>query len=160
MEVERGALFRRERKRVELARRLQPSPRHLADAFAAENRFAGSHEKMFAGSTRKMPKDNIHRLQDTFLDHLLRRRTPVTIFLANGVRLQGVVAGYDAFCVLLERDGEQQIVYKHSITTTVPAYPVDLREDSDAPAPAAPPVTKIGKPTLIVERKGQRRPLR
>src|ERR1700741_2667429 len=111
-----------------------------------------------------MPKDNIHRLQDTLLEHLLRRRPPVTIFLANGVRLQGVVAGFDAFCVLLERDGEQQIVYKHSITTTVPAYPVDLRDDSDAPAPApAPPphpVEKIAKPALIVERKGARRPLR
>ena len=110
-----------------------------------------------------MPKDNIHRLQDTFLEHLLRRRTPVTIFLANGVRLQGVVAGFDAFCVLLERDGEQQIVYKHSITTTVPAYPVDLRDDSDSPAPPAsapPPVEKVSRPTLIVERKGTRRPLR
>jgi host factor-I protein len=107
-----------------------------------------------------MPKDNIHRLQDTFLDHLLRRRTPVTIFLANGVRLQGVVAGFDAFCVLLERDGEQQIVYKHSITTTVPAYPVDLREEgSDGAPPPAPPVAKIAKPALIVERKGGRRRL-
>lgn len=108
-----------------------------------------------------MAKDNIHRLQDTFLEHLLRRRTPVTIFLTNGVRLQGVVAGFDAFCVLLERDGEQQIVYKHSITTTVPAYPVDLRDDSDTPAPPpAPPVERAAKPTLIVERKGARRPLR
>ena len=105
-----------------------------------------------------MAKDNIHRLQDTFLDHLLRRRTPVTIFLANGVRLQGVVAGFDAFCVLLERDGEQQIVYKHSITTTVPAYPVDLREDGDGSQPP-PPVEKVARPALIVERKG-RRPLR
>jgi len=110
-----------------------------------------------------MAKDNIHRLQDTFLEHLLRRRTPVTIFLANGVRLQGVVAGFDAFCVLLERDGEQQIVYKHSITTTVPAYPVDLRDDSDTPSPppsAPPPAEKVSRPTLIVERKGTRRPLR
>lgn len=108
-----------------------------------------------------MAKDNIHRLQDTFLEHLLRRRTPVTIFLANGVRLQGVIAGFDAFCVLLERDGEQQVVYKHSITTTVPAYPVDLRDDSGTPAPAAPPpVEKVAKPALIVERKGTRRPLR
>ena len=102
-----------------------------------------------------MAKDNIHRLQDTFLDHLLRRRTPVTIFLANGVRLQGVVAGFDAFCVLLERDGEQQIVYKHSITTTVPAYPVDLREDGDAPAPP-PPVEKVARPAL--DRRTQRTP--
>ena len=84
-----------------------------------------------------MPKDNIHRLQDTFLEHLMRRRTPVTVFLANGVRLQGVVAGFDAFCVLLERDGEQQIVYKHSITTTVPVYPVDLRDDGDFAGAAA-----------------------
>jgi len=105
-----------------------------------------------------MAKDNIHRLQDTFLDHLQRRRTPVTVFLSNGVRLQGVVAGYDAFCVLLERDGEQQIVYKHSITTTVPVYPVDLREDGDSPA-APPPAPKVARPALIVERKG-RRPLR
>jgi len=106
-----------------------------------------------------MAKDNIHRLQDTFLDHLLRRRTPVTIFLANGVRLQGVVAGFDTFCVLLERDGEQQIVYKHSITTTVPAYPVDLREDGDtAPSPPAEKVER-SRPAVIVERKG-RRPLR
>ncbi len=107
-----------------------------------------------------MAKDNIHRLQDTFLDHLLRRKIPVTIFLTNGVRLQGVVAGFDAFCVLLEREGEQQIVYKQSITTTVPAYPVDLREDPDSPAPPPPErVVERPKPALIVERKG-RRPLR
>src|SRR5262245_21991428 len=107
-----------------------------------------------------MAKDNIHRLQDTFLEHLLRRRTPVTVFLNNGVRLQGVVAGFDAFCLLLERDGEQQIVYKHSITTTVPAYPVDLREDPDSPPPA-PPVSRVerGRPAVIVERKGGRRRL-
>jgi host factor-I protein len=106
-----------------------------------------------------MTKDNIHRLQDTFLDHLQRRRTPVTVFLSNGVRLQGVVAGFDAFCVLLERDGEQQIVYKHSITTTVPAYPVDLRDDSDMPSAPPPPASKMTRAPVIVERKG-RRPLR
>ena len=130
--------------------------RHLPDVFAANIRRRGGYEK-------KMAKDNIHRLQDTFLDHLLRRKIPVTIFLTNGVRLQGVVAGFDAFCVLLERDGEQQIVYKQSITTTVPAYPVDLREDPDSPAPPPPErverVVERAKPALIVERKG-RRPLR
>jgi hypothetical protein len=78
------------------------------------------------------------------------------------VRLQGVVAGFDAFCVLLERDGEQQIVYKHSITTTVPAYPLDLREDPDTAPPVPPPPPERPertRPTVIVERKG-RRPLR
>jgi host factor-I protein len=124
--------------------------------FAANICRRGDNEK-------KMAKDSIHRLQDTFLDHLQRRRIPVTIFLTNGVRLQGVVAGFDAFCVLLERDGEQQIIYKQSITTTVPAYPVDLREDPDAPVPPAPqpPPERVERtrPAVIVERKG-RRPLR
>jgi host factor-I protein len=121
------------------------------------NAFAGPTTGRMASAL--MAKDNIHRLQDTFLDHLRRRRTPVTVFLTNGVRLQGVVVDFDAFCVLLERDGEQQIIYKHSITTTVPAYPVDLREDGDAPAAPPPPPAKMTRPPLIVERKG-RRPLR
>jgi host factor-I protein len=122
--------------------------------FAADSRRAQDNEK-------RMAKDNLHRLQDTFLDHLQRRKTPVTIFLANGVRLQGVVAGFDAFCVLLERDGEQQIVYKHSITTTVPAYPVDLRDDPDSPPPPPPPPkVERTRPTVVVERRGTRRPLR
>ena len=111
-----------------------------------------------------MTKDNIHRLQDTFLEHLKRKRTPVTVFLANGVKLQGMIVGFDAFCVMLERDGDQQIVYKHSITTTVPMYPVDLRDKSETPAarPARPaPMSSIARPrgAVIVERKGrQRRP--
>jgi host factor-I protein len=104
-----------------------------------------------------MPKDGIQRLQDTFLDHLRRRKTPVTVFLVNGVRLQGVVAGFDAFCVLLEREGEQQIVYKHSITTTVPAYAVDLRDDPDAPPAAAQPRLERVRPALIVEHKSRKR---
>ncbi len=109
-----------------------------------------------------MPKDNIHRLQDTFLDHLKRRRIPVTVFLNNGVRLQGVIASFDAFCILLERDGEQQIVYKHSITTTVPTYPVDLREEGESAGASTtpPPFARPARPTVIVERKGTRRPLR
>src|SRR5687767_5264335 len=106
---------------------------------------------------REMPmaKDNIHRLQDTFLEHLKRKRTPVTIFLANGVKLQGTVAGFDAFCVMIEREGIQQIVYKHSITTTVPAYPVDLRDESDEPAPRparmASPMGRAPRAAVVVE---------
>lgn len=108
-----------------------------------------------------MPKDSIQRLQDTFLDHLQRRKTPVTLFLANGVRVQGVVAGFDAFCVLLQQGQEQQVVYKHSITTAVPAYAVDLRDDPAAvPPDPPPPVRSITRerPAVIVERKGRRRP--
>ena len=93
-----------------------------------------------------MAHDNVHRLQDTFLEHLQRKRTPVTVFLSNSVRLRGIVAGFDAFCVLLECDGQQQIVYKHAITATSPAYAVDLMDKSG-------PVEKIKatRPALIVE---------
>ena len=102
-----------------------------------------------------MANDNVHRLQDTFLEHLQRKRTPVTIFLSNGVRLQGIVAGFDAFCVLLDCDGHQQIVYKHAITTTSPANAVDLQDKSG-------PVEKIQvvKRPLIVERVGRSRSAR
>jgi host factor-I protein len=95
-----------------------------------------------------MAHDNVHRLQDTFLEHLQRKRTPVTIFLSNGVKLRGTVAGFDAFCVLLDFDGHQQIIYKHAITTTSPAHAVDLQDKSG-------PVEKIqaAKPALIVERR-------
>jgi len=83
---------------------------------------------------KKMPKDNIHRLQDTFLDHLLRRRTPVTIFLVNGVKLQGVVTWFDNFCVLLRRDGHSQLVYKHAISTVMPGHPIQLFEPEESVA--------------------------
>jgi len=97
-----------------------------------------------------MANDNIHRLQDTFLEHLQRKRTPVTVFLSNGVRLQGIVVGFDAFCVLLESDGHRQIVYKHAITTTSPTVAVDLQDKSG-------PVEIPKKPALIVERRGRSR---
>jgi host factor-I protein len=97
-----------------------------------------------------MAQDNVHRLQDTFLEHLQRKKTPVTIFLSNGVRLQGAIVGFDAFCVLLENNGQQQIVYKHAITTTLPAAAVDLQDMSG-------PVEKIpARPALIVERRRSR----
>ena len=97
---------------------------------------------------------NIHRLQDTFLAHLQRRKTPVTVFLQNGVKLQGVIAAFDAFCVMVERDGQQQIVYKHAIATTLPADAVDLREESDAPMASEAPKA------VVVERRSGLRSVR
>jgi host factor-I protein len=97
-----------------------------------------------------MARENIHRLQDTFLEHLQRKKTPVVVFLSNGVRLQGTVVDFDAYCVLLERDGQRQIVYKHAMTTAVPAGAVDLRDQSDAST--AERVARP-KPALIVERR-------
>ena len=67
-------------------------------------------------------------LQDTFLNRVRRSKTPLTIFLVNGVKLQGVVSWFDNFCVLLRRDGQSQLVYKHAISTIMPSQPVQLYE--------------------------------
>ena len=60
-------------------------------------------------------------LQDHFLNSVRRAKLPVTIFLVKGVKLQGVVTWFDAFSLLLRRDGTSQLVYKHSISTIMPA---------------------------------------
>jgi host factor-I protein len=75
-----------------------------------------------------MPTDKRQNLQDTFLNAVRRSKTPLTIFLVNGVKLQGVVSWFDSFCVLLRRDGQAQLVYKHAISTIMPAQPVQLYE--------------------------------
>lgn len=75
-----------------------------------------------------MSTDKKQNLQDTFLNAVRKSRTPLTIFLVNGVKLQGVVTWFDNFCVLLRRDGQVQLVYKHAISTIMPAGPVQLFE--------------------------------
>lgn len=72
-------------------------------------------------------------LQDHFLNSLRRARTPITIFLVKGVKLQGVVTWYDAFSLLLRREGTTQLVYKHSISTIMP---VDRPPDFVSSIPA------------------------
>ncbi len=75
--------------------------------------------------------DKKQNLQDTFLNSVRKSKTPLTIFLVNGVKLQGVVSWFDNFCVLLRRDGQSQLVYKHAISTIMPAQPVQLYEPSE-----------------------------
>ena len=65
-------------------------------------------------------------LQDVFLAAARRQKEPMTIFLVNGVMLQGIVEGFDQFCILLERSGQVQIVYKHAVSTLQPAHALDL----------------------------------
>ena len=77
-----------------------------------------------------MAQDKKQNLQDTFLNSVRKSKTPLTIYLVNGVKLQGVVAWFDNFCVLLRRDGQSQLVYKHAISTIMPAQPVQLYEPS------------------------------
>ena len=77
--------------------------------------------------------DKKQNLQDTFLNSVRKSKTPLTIFLVNGVKLQGVVSWFDNFCVLLRRDGQSQLVYKHAISTIMPAQPLALFEGSEEP---------------------------
>lgn len=70
-------------------------------------------------------------LQDTFLNHIRKNKTPVTVFLVNGVKLQGVVTWFDNFCVLLRRDGHSQLVYKHAISTVMPVSPIQLYDEKE-----------------------------
>src|SRR6187401_773219 len=67
-------------------------------------------------------------LQDQFLNHLRREKTPVTMFLVKGVKLQGIVTWFDNFSILLRRDGQSQLVYKHAISTIMPSQPVDATQ--------------------------------
>jgi len=65
-------------------------------------------------------------LQDLFLNACRRTHAPVTIFLVRGTKLAGVVAGFDAFSLLLRRDGQSQLLYKHAVSTIAPSSPVPV----------------------------------
>ncbi|WP_309660640.1 RNA chaperone Hfq [Sphingomonas sp.] len=77
-------------------------------------------------------------LQDLFLVAAARQTEAMTVFLINGVMLQGAVAGYDQFSLLLERSGQVQLVYKHAISTLQPAHPLDLGPDKSEPVVVPP----------------------
>jgi len=67
-------------------------------------------------------------LQDLFLNALRKSKTPVTMFLVKGVKLQGIVTWFDNFSVLLRRDGQSQLIYKHAISTIMPSGAIDTHQ--------------------------------
>ena len=73
-------------------------------------------------------------LQDLFLLRAREDRLNVTVFLMNGFQMRGIITGFDAFVVVLDTDGKQQVIYKHAISTIVPIRPVELRE-AEEPVP-------------------------
>lgn len=81
-----------------------------------------------------MASDRKQNLQDTFLNAIRKAKSPVTIFLVNGVKLQGVITWFDNFCVLLRRDNQSQLVYKHAISTVMPSQPIQLFDLEEQPA--------------------------
>jgi host factor-I protein len=84
-----------------------------------------------------MSSDKNQNLQDKFLNHVRKAKMPVTVFLVNGVKLQGIISWFDDFCVLLRRDGHVQLVYKHAISTVMPSAPIQLFEPEEIQAPDA-----------------------
>jgi len=79
-----------------------------------------------------MASERKQSVQDVFLNHIRKNKTSVTVFLVNGVKLQGITTWFDNFSLLLRRDGHTQLVYKHAISTIMPSTPVQLFDpDSD-----------------------------
>jgi len=80
--------------------------------------------------------DKIQNVQDVFLNKVRKEKASVTVFLVNGVKLQGIITWFDNFSVLLRRDAHVQLIYKHAISTIMPGGPLSLQdedteEDSD-----------------------------
>ncbi|WP_373487106.1 RNA chaperone Hfq [Blastomonas sp.] len=75
--------------------------------------------------------EKAQNIQDVFLNSLRKSKIPVTMFLVKGVKLQGIVTWFDNFSVMLRRDGQSQLVYKHAISTVMPAQPIDLAPFAD-----------------------------
>ncbi len=69
-------------------------------------------------------------IQDTFLNLARKDNLPVTIFLTNGFQLRGLIKGFDNYIVILESEGKQQMVYKHAISTFVPAKNINLSQET------------------------------
>ena len=70
-------------------------------------------------------------VQDVFLNHVRKIKSPVTVFLTNGVKLQGIISGFDNFCLLLRRDGHIQLVYKHAVSTVMPTQSIQLYDKTE-----------------------------
>jgi len=78
-----------------------------------------------------MASGKSQNVQDVFLNHVRKNKLPVTVFLVNGVKLQGIITWFDNFCVLLRRDGDSQLVYKHAISTIMPSQPINLYDGEE-----------------------------
>ena len=78
-----------------------------------------------------MTADKSQNVQDVFLNHVRKNKTAVTVFLASGVKLQGVITSFDNFTLLLRRDAHSQLVFKHSVSTIMPATPIQLYDPKE-----------------------------
>jgi host factor-I protein len=86
-----------------------------------------------AGSGASSRAERSQPLQETFLSHVCANKVPLTVFLLNGVKRQGVVTAFDAFCLLLTRGADSLLVYKHAISSIAPLSPIQLHEREERP---------------------------
>ena len=73
-----------------------------------------------------MSEERSQNVQEVFLNSIRKEKIPVTVFLINGVKLQGIVTWFDNFSLLLKREAHVQLVYKHAISTIMPTEPVNF----------------------------------
>jgi host factor-I protein len=92
-------------------------------------------------------------LQDTFLGHVRDNNVPLTVFLVNGVKLQGVVTWFDNFSLLLKRSGEGQLVYKHAISTIMPMEPISLYDGDEKAGEPKEPAPAPRRPVVEIRRR-------
>jgi host factor-I protein len=102
--------------------------RSRAPAWRAIDRAASGAAPKSGKGGLLMSSEKSQNVQDVFLNHVRKNKTAVTVFLVNGVKLQGIITWFDNFCVLLRRDAHSQLVYKHAISTVMPAQPIQLFE--------------------------------
>lgn len=107
-----------------LTARPKPTPPPAEQAETAESAAPAAA----AAASASTPAGKGQNLQDQFLNLLRKNKTPVTMFLVKGVKLQGIVTWFDNFSILLRRDGQSQLVYKHAVSTIMPSTPVDVRQ--------------------------------
>ena len=86
--------------------------------------------KITKGKATNMASDR-QNLQDAFLNQVRKTKIPVTVFLINGVKLQGAITWFDNFCILLRRDGQSQLVYKHAVSTIMPTQNISLYDGEE-----------------------------
>lgn len=75
--------------------------------------------------------DKAQSVQDVFLNKVRKDKATVTVFLVNGVKLQGIITWFDNFSLLLKRDSHIQLIYKHAISTIMPSGPMSLYDSED-----------------------------
>jgi host factor-I protein len=107
------------------------SPRKRVPSYRRSNSVAGTSQPGIKKG-KLVANEKAQNVQEVFLNTVRKAKTPVTVFLVNGVKLQGIITWFDNFSVLLRRDGHTQLVYKHAISTVMPGAPIMLFDASKA----------------------------